>query len=201
MLRSKLPAALLPLLLLAAPLQAQDALDRGAGFFLTGRLNRAIKFFSGTVKQNPNDARAKEILGYCLVIKGKEALREGRYEEARTALSGAQDFFPKNRELKLLGLLAELDQTAPTPSIPVSTEALTTTAETNAIFECLFGDGPCSKGGRYAVHIVRKGETMAEIAIKYYKDMTKWEKIWGANPQIPNPHRLEKGMKLLIPLD
>ncbi|PJA11444.1 MAG: hypothetical protein COX65_10440 [Elusimicrobia bacterium CG_4_10_14_0_2_um_filter_56_8] len=65
----------------------------------------------------------------------------------------------------------------------------------------LFGDGPCSKGGRYAVHIVRKGETMAEIAIKYYKDMTKWEKIWGANPQIPNPHRLEKGMKLLIPLD
>lgn len=201
--RSKFRAALLALALFAAagPLRAQDALDRGAGFFLAGRLDRAINFFSGVLKKNPGDSRAKEILGYCLVIKGKEAMKEGRYAQARAALARAEEFFPQNRDLKMLGLLAELDESAPTPSVPVSTAALETTAETGAVFECLFGDGPCARGGRYAVHIVREGETMAGIAIKYYNDMMQWEKIWGANPQLPNPHRLEKGVKLLIPLD
>lgn len=200
--RNRPRAALLLLALLAAgPLRAQDALDRGAGYFLSGRLDSAITFFSWTIKENPGDSRAKEILGHCLAIKGKEALKEGRYAESREALSGAAEFFPQNRELKMLSLLAELDEKAPTPSIAVSTAALATTAETNAIFDCLFGDGPCAKGGRYAVHIVREGETMAEIAIKYYSDLTLWEKIWAANPQLSNPHRLEKNIKLLIPLD
>jgi len=196
-------AALLALALLAgtARLDAQDALDRGAGFFLSGRLDSAITFFSGAIKENPRDSRAKEILGHCLAIKGKEALREGRYAEARAALSAAAEAFPRNSDLKLLALLAELDEKAPTPSVTVSTGALETAAEMNAVFECLFGDGPCAKGGRYAVHIVREGETMAEIAIKYYGDMSLWEKIWAANPQLPNPHRLEKNIKLLIPLD
>ncbi len=197
---SKVKAVLLFLALPAAgPLNAQDTLDRGAGFFLTGGLDNAIAFFSGAIKDNPKDSRAKEILGYCLVIKGKDALREGRYAEARAALKDAEDFFPQNRDLKMLELLAEMDANAPTPGVEVSTGALTTTAETNAVFDCLFGDGPCAKGGRYLVHIVQPGETMAEIAIKYYNDMTKWETIWAANPQISNPHRLEKGQKLLIP--
>lgn len=200
---SKLRAAFLVPALFAAlsALHAQDTLDRGTGFFLTGRLDSAINFFSGAIKENPRDSRAKEILGYCLVIKGKEALREGRYAEARAALAGAEEFFPLNRDLKMLGLLAELEENAPTPSVPVSTAALQTTAETNAVFECFFGDGPCAKGGRYALHIVREGEIMSEIAGKYYNDTTQWEKIWGANPQLPNPHRLEKGVILLIPLD
>lgn len=195
-------ALLLPLLLAAAAAaRAQDTLDTGTGFFLTGRLDSAINFFSGAIKENPKDTRAKEILGWCLVIKGKEAIREGRYAEARAALAGAEGFFPQNRGLKMLGLLAELEETAPTPSVPVSTAALETTTETSAVFECLFGDGPCARGGRYALHIVREGEIMSEIARKYYNDPAQWERIWGANPQLSNPHRLEKGMKLLIPLD
>ena len=199
---AELRAILLSLALLAAaaPLRALDTLDRGAGFFLSGRLDSAITFFSATIKENPRDSRAKEILGHCLLIKGKEAMLEGRYAEARAALSAAGEFFPKNRDLKMLTLLAELDQNAPTPSVMLSTSALQTGAETAAVFDCLFGDGPCSKGGRYLVHIVREGETMAEIAIQYYNDFTQWEKIWGANPQLSNPHRLEKGIKLLIPL-
>lgn len=198
----KLPAALLALALSSAgPLGAQDALDGGAGFFLSGRLDSAITFFSGAVKENPKDSRAKEILGYCLAIKGKGDLKQGQYARARAALRRAEELLPKNRDLRLLGLLAELEENAPTPSISISTAALDVTAETNAVFECLFGDGPCAKGGRYAVHVVREGETMADIAIKYYNDFTLWEKIWAANPQLPNPHRLEKGVKLLIPLD
>lgn len=199
----KLRAALLSLLFLASagPLRAQEALDRGAGFFLSGRLDSAITFFTGMVKDNPKDSRAKEILGYCLLIKGKEAIRDGQLTQARAALSAAQEFLPENRDLKILGLLAELDANAPTPSVQISTAVLVTTEETNAVFECLFADGPCAKGGRYTMHIVREGETMADIAIKYYNDYTKWEKIWAANPQVSNPHRLEKGVRLRIPLD
>ncbi|MDD5208982.1 MAG: LysM domain-containing protein [Elusimicrobiales bacterium] len=201
-LRIKLSAALLFLTLSAAgPLCAQDALDKGAGFFLSGRVDSAITFFSAAIKENPKDSRAKEILGYCLAIKGKGDIQQGQYAQARAALARAEELLPGNRDLKLLGLLAELEENAPTPSIMISTAALDATAETNAVFECLFGDGPCAKGGRYSVHIVREGETMAEIAVKYYGDFSQWEKIWAANPQLSNPHRLEKGLKLLIPLD
>ncbi|MDO8806114.1 MAG: LysM peptidoglycan-binding domain-containing protein [Elusimicrobiota bacterium] len=201
----KLRGALLSLVFLAAAgrLCAQDALDGGANFFLAGRLDNAITFFSAAIKENPNDSRAKEILVYCLVIKGKEALRDGQYAQARAALAAAEEFLPQNRELKILGLLAEMEESAPTPSVSISTAiaSLETTAEINSVFECLFGDGPCAKGGRYTVHMVWEGETMADIAMIYYNDFTKWEKIWAANPQVANPHRLEKGVKLLIPLD
>ncbi len=203
-LRNKLHAALRALALAlaaAGPLRAQDALDGGAGFFLSGGLDSAITFFSGAIKENPKDSRAREILGHCLAIKGKGDLKQGQYAQARAALARAEELLPDNRDLKLLGLLAELEESAPTPSILISTAALDTTADTHAVFECLFGDGPCSKSGRYAVHVVREGETMAEIAVKYYNDFSLWEKIWAANPQLSNPHRLEKGQKLLIPLD
>lgn len=201
MIRPALLAALLALP--AAPASAQssgDPLDRGAGHFLSGRLDSAIHFFSGTVKENPKDARAAEILGYCLAIKGKDALRVGRSDEALPALQRAAELLPANREIRALALLAELENDVPTPAVPVSTGALDTAAFTGAVFDCLFGEGACAKSGRYVVHVVLEGETMAEIAIKYFQDMTRWEIIWGANPQLPNPHRLEKGTRLLIPL-
>lgn len=199
--RALLALALPALASFCVPAGAQDALDRGAGLFLTGRLDRAITFFSGALKANPSDARAKEILGHCLAIKGKDALRAGDYDGGRDSLRRAADIFPKDDSLKTLILLAELDRDAPTPSVPLSTATLDTSAETGAVFDCLFGEGECAKGGRYVIHVVRAGETMAEIAIKYYGDLKLWEKIWGANPQVSNPHRLEKGVKLLIPLD
>ncbi|HAN03916.1 MAG: hypothetical protein A2X29_02105 [Elusimicrobia bacterium GWA2_64_40] len=198
---AKLACALAALAAALLPAGAQDALDRGAGLFLSGRLDSAIAFFSGALKENPKDTRAKEILGHCLAIKGKDALREGDYAGARDSLRRAAEIFPRNDSLRTLALLAELDRDAPTPAVPLSTAALTTSAETGAVFDCLFGDGDCAKGGRYVIHVVRAGETMAEIAIRYYGDLKLWEKIWGANPQLTNPHRLEKGVKLLIPLD
>ena len=91
------------------PAGAQDALDRGAGLFLSGRLDSAIAFFSGALKENPKDTRAKEILGHCLAIKGKDALREGDYAGARDSLRRAAEIFPRNDSLRTLALLAELE--------------------------------------------------------------------------------------------
>lgn len=201
MLRRRLSLSLAALAIAgaAAAAPAPEAPDKGEGLFLSGKLDAAINFFSGALKDNPKDARAREVLGYCLVIKGKNALAEGSPVQAQVALARAREFLPENREIRTLSLLAELEQSAPTPGVPVSSGTLDASAETRAVLECFFGDGPCAKSGRYLVHVVQPGETMAEIAIKYYNDLNQWEKIWKANPQLDNPHRLEKGTRLLIP--
>ena len=199
----KIPGAALGLALLLAgvPFAAQDSLDQGAALFLSGKLDGAIAFFTQAVKDNPRDSRAKVILGNCLVIKGKNAILDRQYAAGRAALEKAAELTPEKSDNKMMRLLAELDENAPSAAISISTASLEATAETNAVFECVFGDGPCAKGGKYIFHIVEEGETMSEIATRYYNDFEQWEKIWAANPQISNPHRLEKGTRLLIPLD
>jgi len=49
-------------------------------------------------------------------------------------------------------------------------------------------------------HIVRKNETLSDIARQYYGSAAKWPKIYNANRDIiKNPHSLRPGTKLLIP--
>jgi len=191
----------LALILFGAPLSALDPLDQGAALFLSGKLDGAIVFFTQAIKDNPLDSRAREILGNCLVIQGKEAILSRQYADGRAALEKAAKLNSEKRDNKMMRLLAELDENAPSETISISSNSLEATAETNAVFECLFGDGPCAKGGKYLYHIVDQGETMSDIAMRYYNDFTQWEKIWAANTQILNPHRLEKGTRLLIPLN
>jgi nucleoid-associated protein YgaU len=193
-------AAAAALALGLAPAAAQrDAPDEGAALFLRGNIERAVNFYSDAVRDNPLDARAKQILANCLVIKGKQDIGAKQYASGRAALARAAVFFPGRRDLEMLDLLAQLDERAPADSVAVSTGALDIAAENAAVFECLFGGEKCAKN-KYVVHVVAPGETMALIALKYYNDMKLWEKIWAANPRISNPHRLEKGTRLLIPM-
>ena len=49
-------------------------------------------------------------------------------------------------------------------------------------------------------HIVRKGETLSDIAKEYYGRTTEWLKIQHANSEaLKDPHSLKPGMKLTIP--
>ncbi len=191
---------LLSLPLCRAALGARrDALDPGAKLFLLGDVDGAVSFFTEAARENPADARVKELLANCLVIKAKEDLGAKKYAAGRAALEKAGVFFPARRDLRMLYLLAELEENAPSGNVAVSSPALDASAETSAVFECLFGGEKCAKGG-YTLHVVAEGETMSLIAQKYYNDEALWEKIWAANPRIGNPHRLEKGTRLLIPL-
>lgn len=177
----------------------QDAMDPGARLFLRGNVEGAVNFFTDAVRENPLDARAKDLLANCLVIKAKEDFGAKKYAQGRESLAKAEGLLPGRRDLRLLNLLAELEQNAPSEDVALSSAALDAAAETSAVFECIFGGDKCAKG-KYLLHVVAEGETMAEIAIKYYNDLTLWEKIWAANPRISNPHRLEKGTRLIIPL-
>ena len=49
------------------------------------------------------------------------------------------------------------------------------------------------------VHTVEEGETLSEIAQRYYNDATAWKAIQQANPQIKSSTHLSLGMKLQIP--
>lgn len=49
-------------------------------------------------------------------------------------------------------------------------------------------------------HIVKSGETLSTIALKYYKDSSKWKDIYNANRNVlKNPDVITPGTKLVIP--
>jgi nucleoid-associated protein YgaU len=51
-----------------------------------------------------------------------------------------------------------------------------------------------------AVHVVQSGETLGQIAMRYYGDANRWQAIYDANRgQLPSPNALSVGMRLTIP--
>ena len=50
------------------------------------------------------------------------------------------------------------------------------------------------------VHVVQTGETLYELARRYYNDQRQWRRIYEANRQrIQDPNDIRAGMKLIIP--
>jgi nucleoid-associated protein YgaU len=50
-------------------------------------------------------------------------------------------------------------------------------------------------------YTVEAGDTLSHIALKYYGDQFRWNKIYEANkPTMKNPDYIYVGQKLLIPL-
>ena len=56
------------------------------------------------------------------------------------------------------------------------------------------------QNGIKATHTVVRGDTLWDLAKKYYGDYTKWVKIQRANGNL-NPYTIQAGKKLLIPFD
>ena len=54
--------------------------------------------------------------------------------------------------------------------------------------------------GVYAMHTVKKGESLSLIAKHYYDDLMKYKQIFEANrDQLDNPDKIEVGQVLTIP--
>lgn len=49
------------------------------------------------------------------------------------------------------------------------------------------------------IHIVKPGESIKDIAYKYYGNRMMINKIIDENPQIPDDYKLKAGMKIKIP--
>lgn len=51
----------------------------------------------------------------------------------------------------------------------------------------------------YDTYVVRKGDTLMQIAFAHYGDMYQWQRIWHVNrARLPNPNVLEVGTVLTI---
>ena len=49
-------------------------------------------------------------------------------------------------------------------------------------------------------YVVHKGDTLYELARRFYNDQARWKDIWEANrTRLPDPDQLRVGMKLIIP--
>jgi len=62
------------------------------------------------------------------------------------------------------------------------------------------GPQPSVSVGPAVVHVVAPGDSLGSIAIRYYGDSTRWQRIYEANRGvIPDPNALAIGTRLSIP--
>ncbi|MDO6619110.1 MULTISPECIES: LysM peptidoglycan-binding domain-containing protein [unclassified Shewanella] len=54
------------------------------------------------------------------------------------------------------------------------------------------------KSGHPDSYIVKKGDTLWDISAFFLDDPWRWPKLWGANPQIANPHLIYPGDRLTL---
>src|SRR3954452_7580743 len=48
-------------------------------------------------------------------------------------------------------------------------------------------------------HIVRPGETLEQIASRYFGSVQRWKELHQLNPAITDPNRIEPGQRIRLP--
>ena len=90
------------------------------------------------------------------------------------------------------------ERTVPVAPIPLETAVQSNLKTRAAGEEAKSVSVPAAKSGQYTVGT---GDTLSYLALKYYGDQYKWEKIYEANKQaLKTPHSLYVGQKIIIPL-
>ncbi|MFI3245133.1 MAG: LysM peptidoglycan-binding domain-containing protein, partial [Ferrimonas sp.] len=54
------------------------------------------------------------------------------------------------------------------------------------------------KPGHPESYVVKKGDTLWDISAVFLDDPWRWPTLWGANPQIANPHLIYPGDQLTL---
>ncbi|QIZ78195.1 LysM peptidoglycan-binding domain-containing protein [Ferrimonas lipolytica] len=67
-----------------------------------------------------------------------------------------------------------------------------------AITCCAWADTLTLKPGHPDAYVVKKGDTLWDISAMFLDDPWRWPTLWGANPQIANPHLIYPGDELTL---
>jgi len=154
------------------------------------------------------DLKIGLVLGVILVIFVALRLATNPNLTTRARLQQSQD---ANFQSEPSNLILEPDTTAQTDDKSVINEAINLTATSNktetasetkeqTITEEPIANEPIEKIKTQRFHIIQKGETLSEIAYKYYGSAAKWNKILDANRSvIKDVNKLKPGTKIIIP--
>lgn len=86
----------------------------------------------------------------------------------------------------------------PTPTPPPTAAPLPTVAR--PALDTPVAQTNAAPAANTAVHVVQSGETLGQIALRYYGDANRWQAIYDANRgQLTSPSALAVGMRLTIP--
>jgi LysM repeat protein len=88
-------------------------------------------------------------------------------------------------------------QTAPAPEM-TATEAAIASTGNEARPAAAPAEAPVVNPSAPKHYVVKKGDTLWGIASMYLRDPWLWPEVWIINPQIPNPHLIYPGDKLLL---
>jgi LysM repeat protein len=88
-------------------------------------------------------------------------------------------------------------QTAPAPEMTATEAAIASTGST-AQPAAAPAEAPVVNPSAPKHYVVKKGDTLWGIASMYLRDPWLWPEVWIINPQIPNPHLIYPGDKLLL---
>ncbi|RMG32601.1 MAG: LysM peptidoglycan-binding domain-containing protein [Planctomycetota bacterium] len=88
--------------------------------------------------------------------------------------------------------------TAAKPAVPLTPAAASERSPQTDSTNARRGDG-ASPGG-YRIHVVRRGETLSEIALRYLGSVARYREIFDANRDVlRDPDSIREGMTLRIP--
>jgi len=201
---------------------ASASFETGVSKYLNGDFSGCLPLFSEAFLKSPESPVSKGVYSNSLIVFGKKSIFDGSYLDGYTSLEKALDMYPLLTTLRTLALLTELEERFPTNTKVATDDQLDSREEKDLIFDLIFLGGEdlsprtvqstLDKANeneedivvidnvRNVVHYPIGNETLSSIARAYYKK-DLWQKIWKANPNIKNPHRLFPGERVLVPVD
>lgn len=137
---------------------------------------QAVYYYKKFLEYESDSEKSERVRGW--IKKSERSIEEGTGDKADASLpekTMATPPVPEPEPVPVLSPPATDQSVAPPPAVSMESSP-------------------------HTIYTVKKGDTLAGIAQKFYGDRTAWKRIYQANrDQLPNPNALKVGQTLKIP--